>query len=77
MFASKQSSINMSRYSKRNTITSGEDKSTIGRGAPTIVPPKVNASNNINGDELFKVHTAFGGFKCPGINCVACIYQVQ
>ena len=38
--------------------------------------PRVNASNNVNGDEYFKVHGAEGGFLCK-LNCASCKYQVQ
>ena len=54
------------------SMNSFDKKSSIaGTSNPFGRPPRVNASNNINGDELFKIHGAEGGFSCK-INCAAC-----
>lgn len=75
----KGSSQNISRASvNRRNNTISENRSTIVRGeGPPPGPPKKNASNNVNGDETFKVHTVHGDFKCPEPNCIACTYQVK
>ena len=40
------------------------------------IKPRTNASNNLNGDELHKVHGAEGGFFCR-TNCAACNFQLK
>ena len=42
------------------------DKKSSNTGTTPLFgrPPRVNASNNINGDELYKIHGAEGGFNC-------------
>ena len=74
--STKTSSINLARVSsKRKEAASGgtsvDKKSSFAAtrtgGGQAAVPsskPRVNASNNVNGDELLKVHGAEGGFFC-------------
>ena len=81
MLGSKGSSINLSRQSiTKRTSTEGGRADGKSQGRSVRGPPKVNASNNTNGDEHFKIHTAHGGFKCPvhdgNETCVACRFQV-
>ena len=72
MLNSKSSSINLSRVNankrKDNTlgtsVASQDKRSNYGVKVGPISRPRVNASNNVNGDEFNKVHGAEGGFFC-------------
>ena len=61
------------------SLASIDKNSTMGvTGAVNKIvrPTTTNASNNINGDELHKVHGAEGGFFCQ-TNCAACKFQLK
>ena len=71
MLQSKSSSINLARVSAKRkdpSAASIDKKSsfagTRGGAKDPLNKPVINASNNVNGDELLKVHGAEGGFHC-------------
>ena len=59
---------------KRSTIASnpGGGGAVPQGAAHSIIYQEKNASNNVNGDEFYKVHGAEGKFCCSLPNCAAC-----
>ena len=79
------SSLNLQRPSSRRPTKAAEagnvSQASIGKssnpGGGFMRAPRVNASNNENGDEFFKLHGAVSGFKCCLAGCDACKHQMR